>query len=107
MRFHLLFLPLPCPFLNSLLNCFAGFSDLVRADTNNADAIYLKGLVHYEEGENTKAIQHFIEALRVHPDHEKSRLKLRKTKELEKKKSEGNDAFTSGDLQRGELLSIL
>jgi len=52
-------------------------SDLVREDTNNADAIYLKGLVHYEEGENSKAIQHFVEALRVHPDHEKSRLQLK------------------------------
>jgi len=75
-------------------------SDLVRADTTNADAIFLKGLVHYEEGENQKAINHFAEALRVHPDHEKSRIQLKKTRELERKKTEGNDAFTSGDFQK-------
>lgn len=59
----------------------------------------MKGLVHYQEGDNDKARQYFAEALRVDPDHKKSQLLLKRAKELEKKKTEGNDAFQAQDYQ--------
>jgi len=73
--------------------------DLLRQDSQNSDAIYLRAQVLYSQGENVKAITHCSEALRCDPDCTKARVLMKKAKSLEAQKSAGNDAFKAGKLQ--------
>uniref|UniRef100_A0A8C6SZR1 DnaJ homolog subfamily C member 7 n=1 Tax=Neogobius melanostomus TaxID=47308 RepID=A0A8C6SZR1_9GOBI len=70
-------------------------SDILRMDATNADALYVRGLCLYYEDCIDKAVQFFIQALRMAPDHEKARLACRNAKALKAKKEEGNQAFKS------------
>ncbi|XP_058477788.1 dnaJ homolog subfamily C member 7-like [Solea solea] len=68
-------------------------SDILRMDSTNADALYVRGLCLYYEDCIDKAVQFFIQALRMAPDHEKARLACKNAKALKAKKEEGNQAF--------------
>ncbi|CAF95830.1 unnamed protein product, partial [Tetraodon nigroviridis] len=68
-------------------------TDILRLDSTNADALYVRGLCLYYEDCIDKAVQFFIQALRMAPDHEKARLACRNAKALKAKKEEGNEAF--------------
>ncbi|XP_075884197.1 dnaJ homolog subfamily C member 7-like [Nelusetta ayraudi] len=68
-------------------------SDILRIDSTNADALYVRGLCLYYEDCIDKAVQFFIQALRMAPDHAKARLACRNAKALKAKKEEGNQAF--------------
>lgn len=46
-------------------------------DSTNGDALYVRGLCLYYEDCIDKAVQFFIQALRMAPDHEKARLACR------------------------------
>ena len=46
-------------------------------DATNADALYVRGLCLYYEDCIDKAVQFFVQALRMAPDHEKARLACR------------------------------
>ncbi|KAJ4940744.1 hypothetical protein JOQ06_027039 [Pogonophryne albipinna] len=70
-------------------------SDILRMDSTNADALYVRGLCLYYEDCIDKAVQFFVQALRMAPDHEKARLACRNAKALKAKKDEGNLAFKS------------
>lgn len=48
-------------------------------DSTNADALYVRGLCLYYEDCIDKAVQFFVQALRMAPDHEKARLACRVT----------------------------
>lgn len=52
-------------------------SDILRLDSTNADALYVQGLCLYYEDCIDKAVQFFVQALRMAPDHEKARLACR------------------------------
>ncbi|XP_074915870.1 dnaJ homolog subfamily C member 7 isoform X2 [Chelonoidis abingdonii] len=52
-------------------------SDILRMDSTNADALYVRGLCLYYEDCIEKAVQFFIQALRMAPDHEKACLACR------------------------------
>lgn len=41
-------------------------------DSTNADALYVRGLCLYYEDCIEKAVQFFVQALRMAPDHEKA-----------------------------------
>ncbi|KAG0024098.1 hypothetical protein BGZ81_007828 [Podila clonocystis] len=73
--------------------------DLLRQDSQNSDAIYLRAQVLYSQGENQKAVTHCAEALRCDPDCVKARHLMKKAKNLEAQKTAGNDAFKAGKLQ--------
>ncbi|KAF9114768.1 hypothetical protein BGX27_009889 [Mortierella sp. AM989] len=73
--------------------------DLLRKDSQNSDAIYLRAQVLYSQGENVKAVTHCQEALRCDPDCSKARVLMKKAKNLEAQKTAGNDAFKAGKLQ--------
>ncbi|KAF9992639.1 hypothetical protein BGZ80_004734 [Entomortierella chlamydospora] len=73
--------------------------DLLRQDSQNSDAIYLRAQVLYSQGENVKAVTHCQEALRCDPDCAKARVLMKKAKNLEAQKTAGNDAFKAGKLQ--------
>ncbi|KAK7205547.1 hypothetical protein BZA70DRAFT_162231 [Myxozyma melibiosi] len=72
---------------------------LLRDDRQDSDALVLRGRVLYAQGDNASATTHFMEALRVDPDHRLARTLLKSSRELERKKNEGNEAFKRGDLQ--------
>ncbi|XP_043530879.1 dnaJ homolog subfamily C member 7 isoform X2 [Chiloscyllium plagiosum] len=55
-------------------------SDILRMDSTNADALYVRGLCLYYEDCIEKAVQFFVQALRMAPDHEKARLACRLNK---------------------------
>lgn len=46
-------------------------------DPTNADALYVRGLCLYYEDCIDKAVQFFVQALRMAPDHDKARLACR------------------------------
>jgi len=73
-------------------------NDMLRWDSMNADAIYVRGLCLYYQDSIDKAFQHFTQVLRLAPDHIKARGVYRKAKLLAAKKDEGNNAFRVGKL---------
>uniref|UniRef100_A0A667YEL0 DnaJ homolog subfamily C member 7 n=1 Tax=Myripristis murdjan TaxID=586833 RepID=A0A667YEL0_9TELE len=74
-------------------------SDILRMDCTNGDALYVRGLCLYYEDCIDKAVQFFVQALRMAPDHEKARLACRNAKALKAKKEEGNKAFKEGNYE--------
>ncbi|XP_031561441.1 dnaJ homolog subfamily C member 7-like [Actinia tenebrosa] len=75
-------------------------TDILRTDSANTDAIYVRGLCLYYQDNVEKAYQHFIQVMKRDPDHKKARILLKKAKSLQAKKKEGNDAFGSGQYQK-------
>uniref|UniRef100_A0A4W4GLM0 DnaJ homolog subfamily C member 7 n=1 Tax=Electrophorus electricus TaxID=8005 RepID=A0A4W4GLM0_ELEEL len=74
-------------------------SDILRMDSTNADALYVRGLCLYYEDCIDKAVQFFIQALRMAPDHKKAHSACRNAKALKAKKEEGNSAFKARDYE--------
>eukprot|EP00128_Syssomonas_multiformis_P017252 Colp12_sorted_trinity150504_noHs@13270 len=74
-------------------------SDFLRLDSTNPDALYVRGLVLYMQGNNENAVSHFQTALKVDPDHSKSRSLLKLSRRLENLKKSGNEAFGAGRYQ--------
>uniref|UniRef100_A0AC11EJ48 DnaJ heat shock protein family (Hsp40) member C7 n=1 Tax=Ovis aries TaxID=9940 RepID=A0AC11EJ48_SHEEP len=72
-------------------------SDILRMDSTNADALYVRGLCLYYEDCIEKAVQFFVQALRMAPDHEKACVACRNAKALKAKKEDGNKAFKEGN----------
>jgi len=77
---------------------------LLRQNSNDPDALVLRGKIFYAEGDNAKAAQHFQVALRFDPDLKTARTHLKMARELDKKKEAGNEAFKKGDLAAARQL---
>ncbi|KAI8389219.1 hypothetical protein BD560DRAFT_343989 [Blakeslea trispora] len=71
---------------------------LVRLDSQNPDALYLRARVFYSQGDNQKTVAHCQEALRCDPDFVKARSLLKMARAIEKQKEAGNNAFKSSQL---------
>ncbi|KAI9260221.1 hypothetical protein BY458DRAFT_516538 [Sporodiniella umbellata] len=71
---------------------------LMRLDTQNPDALYLRARVFYSQGDNQKTTAHCVEALRCDPDFSKARTLLKMAKAVEAQKEVGNVAFKSNRL---------
>ncbi|KAM7332755.1 hypothetical protein ACRRTK_009463 [Alexandromys fortis] len=71
--------------------------DILRMDSTNADALYVRGLCLYYEDCIEKAVPFFVRALRMAPDHEKACIACRNAKALKAKKEDGNKAFKEGN----------
>lgn len=74
-------------------------SSLIRLDSQNPDALYLRARVFYSQGDNTKTAAHCVEALRCDPDFKKARDLLKMSRAIENKKEEGNQCFKANMLQ--------
>uniref|UniRef100_A0A8C0CR34 DnaJ homolog subfamily C member 7 n=1 Tax=Balaenoptera musculus TaxID=9771 RepID=A0A8C0CR34_BALMU len=72
-------------------------SDILRMDSTNAHALYVRGLCLDYEDCIEKAVQFFVQALRMAPDHEKACVTCRNAKALKAKKEDGNKAFKEGN----------
>lgn len=73
-------------------------TDVIRFDKMNVDAFYVRGLVLYYMDSQDKALMHFKEALRLNPEHEKSRKAYSRIKNLMSLKEKGNEAFKKNHL---------
>lgn len=54
-------------------------SDILRTNSLNCDALYVKALCYYYQDMQDKANMFFQRALRADPDHRKSRLAMKVT----------------------------
>jgi len=68
-------------------------NDLLRNDSTNIEAIYIRGLCLYYEDNIDKAFTHFQQVLKLAPDHSKAKDAFKRARQLKTKKDEGNEAF--------------
>lgn len=68
-------------------------------DSTNADALYVRGLCLYYEDCIDKAVQFFVQALRMAPDHDKARLACRVSNSVA-------NSCTALNLARGKKISF-
>ncbi|XP_037086026.1 dnaJ homolog subfamily C member 7-like [Pollicipes pollicipes] len=73
--------------------------DMLRADSMNADALYVRGMCLYYQDDVDRALTHFQQVLRLAPDHQRARHVYKQAKSLKTKKDEGNMAFKKDKLQ--------
>nr|ACO15085.1 DnaJ homolog subfamily C member 7 [Caligus clemensi] len=78
--------------------------DLLRSNSMDADAIYVKGLCLYYEDIIPKAFSHFQRVLMLAPDHHKAKEVFKKAKLLKQKKDDGNAAFKDNKLSEAYAL---
>ncbi|GAA5805270.1 hypothetical protein EDC94DRAFT_603024 [Helicostylum pulchrum] len=73
-------------------------NSLVRMNSQNPDALYLRARVFYSQGENQKTAAHCVEALRCDPDFSKARALLKMARAIDNQKEAGNAAFKANKL---------
>ncbi|QRW16806.1 F-box/WD repeat-containing protein pof7 [Rhizoctonia solani] len=86
-------------------------SDALRLAPNSSEVLTLRGLILFLTNQIPKAIQHAQQALRLDPDCTPARQLLRRAKEVERVKEEGNTFFKAGRLgeaveRYGEALEL-
>lgn len=74
-------------------------NDLLRTDSTNIEAIYIRGLCLYYDDNIDKAFTHFQQVLKLAPDHTKAKEAFKRARSLKTKKDEGNEAFKAGKLE--------
>ncbi|SCV67397.1 BQ2448_5008 [Microbotryum intermedium] len=75
-------------------------ADLLRANQNQPEALYYRGLCLYYAGNHAQAIAHCQQALRNDPDYVLARTLLRQVKLLDSLKDAGNEAFKLNRLDK-------
>lgn len=77
---------------------------IMKVDSTNCDAIYVRGLTLYYSDNLEKGILHFERTLQLDPDHKKAKLMRTKSRSLKEKKEQGNECFKTGKYR--EALAI-
>ncbi|KAI1417529.1 hypothetical protein F5Y13DRAFT_59446 [Hypoxylon sp. FL1857] len=72
---------------------------LLRQNSQDPEALVLRGRALYAQGENDKAIQHFRKALTCDPDFKDAVKWLRTVQKLDRMKEEGNADYKTGRWQ--------
>ncbi|KAM3070270.1 hypothetical protein ACMFMG_010106 [Clarireedia jacksonii] len=72
---------------------------ILRNNSQDPEALVLRGRALYSQGENEKAMQHFRQALNCDPDYKDAVKYLRLVKKVDTLKSEGNAEFKAGRYQ--------
>jgi DnaJ family protein C protein 7 len=72
---------------------------LLRQNSNDPDALVLRGRALYAQGDNSKALDHFRTALTCDPDFREAVKYLRMVQKLERLKGEGNEFFRVGKIK--------
>ncbi|KAH8895133.1 TPR-like protein [Thozetella sp. PMI_491] len=72
---------------------------LLRANSQDPEALVLRGRALYAQGENDKAVQHFRKALSCDPDFKDGIKWLRIVQKLDRMKEEGNVEYKAGRWQ--------
>ncbi|QRV73713.1 DnaJ domain protein [Ceratobasidium sp. AG-Ba] len=73
-------------------------SDALRLSPNSPDVLTLRGQIFFLTNQTPKAIQHAQQALRLDPDHTPARQLMRRAREVERIKEEGNTLFKANRL---------
>ena len=73
---------------------------LLRVNSQDPEALVLRGRALYAQGDNDKALQHFRQALSCDPDFKDAVKYLRMVQKLDRMKEEGNAAFKAGRYQQ-------
>ncbi|XP_065655341.1 dnaJ homolog subfamily C member 7 isoform X2 [Hydra vulgaris] len=68
-------------------------NEVLRKDSNNADALFVRGLCLYYQDQTERACKLFQQLLKVDPDFKKAKEAYKKAKSLESLKGAGNNAF--------------
>jgi len=82
--------------VNSLGDAQNVAMSILRNNSQDPEALVLRGRILYAQGENEKAIQHFRSALQCDPDYRDAVKYLRMVQKLDRMKEEGNGHFKSG-----------
>jgi DnaJ homolog subfamily C member 7 len=69
---------------------------LLRQNSQDPEALVLRGRILYAQGENDKAVQHFRKALSCDPDFKDAVKYLRIVQKLDRMKEEGNKEYKAG-----------
>lgn len=77
---------------------------MMKIDSTNCDAIYVRGLTLYYSDNLEKGIMHFERTLVLDPDHRKAKVMRIKSRSLKDKKEQGNECFKTGKFR--EALAI-
>ncbi|KAL2271873.1 hypothetical protein VTJ83DRAFT_1244 [Remersonia thermophila] len=72
---------------------------LLRFNSQDPEALVLRGRALYCQGENDKAVQHFRKALSCDPDFRDAIKWLRTVQKLDRMKEEGNQQYKAGQWQ--------
>ncbi|KAK4151772.1 hypothetical protein C8A00DRAFT_16871 [Chaetomidium leptoderma] len=72
---------------------------LLRMNSQDPEALVIRGRALYSQGENDKAVQHFRKALSCDPDFRDAIKWLRTVQKLERMKEEGNAQYKAGRWQ--------
>jgi len=72
---------------------------LLRGNSQDPEALVLRGRALYAQGENDKAVLHFRKAISCDPDHRDAIKWLRTVQKLDRMKEEGNAEFKAGRTQ--------
>ena len=72
---------------------------LLRENSQDPEALVLRGRSLYAQGDNAKAIQHFKQAMSCDPDYKDGLKYLRMVQKLDRMKENGNSLFKSGKFQ--------
>ena len=79
-------------------------NELLRNDSTNIEAIYIRGLCLYYEDNIDKAFSHFQQVLKLAPDHSKAKEAFKRARQLKTKKDEGNEAFKANRYEEATRL---
>jgi DnaJ homolog subfamily C member 7 len=85
-------------FFISLILIEIHFSDALRLEQNHPDVLAVRGLALFLTNKMQAAMEHLKSALKLDQEHARARNLLRRAKDVEKKKDEGNTAFKAGML---------
>lgn len=77
---------------------------IMKIDSTNCDAIYVRGLTLYYSDNLEKGIMHFERTLMLDPDHKKAKAMRIKSRSLKERKEQGNECFKTGKYR--EALNI-
>ncbi|XP_003741105.1 dnaJ homolog subfamily C member 7 [Galendromus occidentalis] len=91
-------------YLNRLDEARDVSSDIIRFESSNPDAYFVRGLALYYEDNVDKAFQHFLKVLHLAPDHSKALKVFKMAKNLRTQKEQGNSSFTRGDFQAAHAI---
>ena len=71
---------------------------LLKLDSQNLDALHLRGLAYYKLGEHDQATLHYREALKSDPEHAQCKASHKLVKKLDKAHRKGQEALEAGDV---------
>ncbi|KKA31022.1 hypothetical protein TD95_004118, partial [Thielaviopsis punctulata] len=72
---------------------------LLRQNSQDPEALVLRGRALYGQGENDKAVQHFRKALNCDPEFSDAKKYLRIVQKLDRMKEQGNNEYRAGQWQ--------